>query len=219
MPTEHNVITDPNLHEPKGVAAANAGEVYTADGLGSGSHNLPQLQGQVAAANKTTPYSNGSGGVTWETPRTGQNARMDIVNNTTVIAVTAGSANLHLDADYIKVTLYADGNVGGSDITLNTDSTFTINTTGTYMLALWASTSSDTVSNLVALTPRINGVSDAPTSPVAKQLLKDIGSMSTINGFGFGSFTAGDVIDLGIASDKTSNLTIHESVFHAFRIS
>lgn len=33
---EHSAITDPDIHEPKGVAAATAGEVYVADGAGSG---------------------------------------------------------------------------------------------------------------------------------------------------------------------------------------
>lgn len=33
---EHSVLTDPELHEPKGIGAANANEVYLADGLGSG---------------------------------------------------------------------------------------------------------------------------------------------------------------------------------------
>lgn len=33
---EHSSLTDPNLHEPKGVAAASAGEVYVADGSASG---------------------------------------------------------------------------------------------------------------------------------------------------------------------------------------
>ena len=37
MPTEHNTITDPEIHEPKGVAAAASGEVYVANGAGSGS--------------------------------------------------------------------------------------------------------------------------------------------------------------------------------------
>lgn len=41
---EHNTITDPYLHEPKGVATANAKEVYIADGLGSGSWTNPADQ-------------------------------------------------------------------------------------------------------------------------------------------------------------------------------
>jgi len=38
---EHNVITDPEIHEPKGIAAASTGELYVADGGGSGSWSKP----------------------------------------------------------------------------------------------------------------------------------------------------------------------------------
>lgn len=34
---EHSTITDPNIHEPKGIASASANTVYIADGSGSGS--------------------------------------------------------------------------------------------------------------------------------------------------------------------------------------
>ena len=37
MTIQHNVITDPDIHEPKGVAAASAGQIYVANGAGSGS--------------------------------------------------------------------------------------------------------------------------------------------------------------------------------------
>jgi hypothetical protein len=36
MTTEHNIITDPEIHEPKGVAAATVGQVYLSDGVSSG---------------------------------------------------------------------------------------------------------------------------------------------------------------------------------------
>lgn len=36
MPTIHDEITDPDIHEPKGVVTASANEVYIADGEGSG---------------------------------------------------------------------------------------------------------------------------------------------------------------------------------------
>ena len=32
----HNTLTDPYLHEPKGVSTATAGQVYIANGAGSG---------------------------------------------------------------------------------------------------------------------------------------------------------------------------------------
>lgn len=36
MTIQHSLITDPNIHEPKGVASAAIGNVYVADGAGSG---------------------------------------------------------------------------------------------------------------------------------------------------------------------------------------
>jgi hypothetical protein len=38
---QHKLITDPDLHEPKGVAAAVTGKVYVSDGAGSGSWQYP----------------------------------------------------------------------------------------------------------------------------------------------------------------------------------
>ena len=38
---QHSNITDPNIHEPKGASTANEGDIYTADGVGSGSWGQP----------------------------------------------------------------------------------------------------------------------------------------------------------------------------------
>lgn len=38
---QHSALTDPNLHEPKGVSTAAAGKVYVANGAGSGSWLYP----------------------------------------------------------------------------------------------------------------------------------------------------------------------------------
>lgn len=37
----HSVLTDPNLHEPKGASTASIGTVYTSNGAGSGSWVAP----------------------------------------------------------------------------------------------------------------------------------------------------------------------------------
>lgn len=39
---EHVTITDPEIHEPKGASSANSGEVYVANGAGSGSWTDPK---------------------------------------------------------------------------------------------------------------------------------------------------------------------------------
>jgi hypothetical protein len=36
MTVQHNAITDPDIHEPKGIAAATEGKVYVSDGASSG---------------------------------------------------------------------------------------------------------------------------------------------------------------------------------------
>lgn len=41
MAQNHAALTDPDLHEPKGVAAATSGTTYHADGAGSGSFSFP----------------------------------------------------------------------------------------------------------------------------------------------------------------------------------
>lgn len=41
MAVQHKNITDPDIHEPKGVASAAVGKVYVSDGAGSGSWEYP----------------------------------------------------------------------------------------------------------------------------------------------------------------------------------
>lgn len=59
----HVDLTDPNLHEPKGVATATAGQVYQADGAGSGSWELPiklytvAVTGAEVTANTTEEHT------------------------------------------------------------------------------------------------------------------------------------------------------------------
>jgi hypothetical protein len=46
----HNTLTDPYLHEPKGVASAASGEVYVANGAGSGAWTAKEtLVGETLA--------------------------------------------------------------------------------------------------------------------------------------------------------------------------
>lgn len=50
MAIQHNTITDPNIHEPKGVSTATDGQVYKADGAGSGTWTSPLLGQDTATA-------------------------------------------------------------------------------------------------------------------------------------------------------------------------
>lgn len=48
---EHSTITDPNIHEPKGIAAATADQIYVADGAGSG--DWTDIDDYITAVNWT----------------------------------------------------------------------------------------------------------------------------------------------------------------------
>lgn len=44
MAVEHNILTDPDIHEPKGISGASAGSVYVANGAGSGAWTDPSIE-------------------------------------------------------------------------------------------------------------------------------------------------------------------------------
>lgn len=65
MTIEHVNITDPNIHEPKGVSTANSEDVYIADGVGSGAWAANYPKGVGLAQAGSVLRANGSGGAAW----------------------------------------------------------------------------------------------------------------------------------------------------------
>jgi hypothetical protein len=65
LTVEHRDIPDSGLHEPKGVSNASSGQVYNADGVGSGAWGPATIEGQNTAAAETIPVNDGTGGITW----------------------------------------------------------------------------------------------------------------------------------------------------------
>lgn len=59
---EHNTITDPEIHEPKGVSTATVGQVYVANGAGSGAWQVP-LGNNIVVVNSLSDFPTPSGGV------------------------------------------------------------------------------------------------------------------------------------------------------------
>src|SRR5690349_8538451 len=55
--TPHSTMSDPDLHEPKGVSSAVAGSIYQADGAGSGNWKLP-IQKLTVALSPSTVANN-----------------------------------------------------------------------------------------------------------------------------------------------------------------
>lgn len=56
---QHNALTDPNIHEPKGASTATSGQVYVADGTGSGvwQHVAGHAYGDIYITNNSTAFT------------------------------------------------------------------------------------------------------------------------------------------------------------------
>lgn len=63
---EHRNIPNDGLHEPKDVVFATPGQVYVADGNGSGTWQTPPVAGIDTALQGQVYMANGSGGASWE---------------------------------------------------------------------------------------------------------------------------------------------------------
>ena len=59
MTIQHNTITDPDIHEPKGVASATSGKVYISNGSGSGTWEYPpgKAHAEIYISGGTTAHT------------------------------------------------------------------------------------------------------------------------------------------------------------------
>ena len=121
------------------------------------------------------------------------------------IALTAGDVSL--SASYIELNAAGMWSSGGSlNTALDTaGGSITVEHSGTYLLSAYVNVSSDTASKTVGISYKVN-------SNLSVQKLigiaKDIGDTVSLSGTSIATLTAGDVVKLAIASDKTSTATI-----------
>lgn len=61
MTIQHSIITDPDIHEPKGVASATAGKVYISNGSGTGAWGYApaKAHGEIYITGGTTAHTLG----------------------------------------------------------------------------------------------------------------------------------------------------------------
>lgn len=110
MAIEHVDITDPNIHEPKGVAAASAGDAYVADGLGSGAWTPVQIANAACLKASSTGDTTGvttsyqvlnnatlGGTITWT-----ENTALNLTTDTTSGFITIADTGLY-NVSYIAV--------------------------------------------------------------------------------------------------------------------
>lgn len=117
---QHNAITDPYIHEPKGVSTATAGYAYLADGAGSGdwSYVLTEpnfsfetvLKG-TSVATSQNPTGTGSAGAITVEFGPGQHGPSDPVMLSSGGIVTCNEAGLY----FLRVALHV-GRTGGAGV-------------------------------------------------------------------------------------------------------
>lgn len=213
MTVQHNVITDPDLHEPKGVASAASGKVYKSDGTGSGSWVYP-LTGLDTALADQTFESDGSGSGIWKYPPAKGHAEIYINNGTTAHTLGSGSSFTKLNpgtewtASGFEDILTVDPANGEIDLVL----------AGHYKVDFWINF---TTAALSSGTPyyfkfAINGTPSARVVTVTKPT----NGIDTLHVMASGliSATAGQTLSIYAGGDGTSsstNITVTEAGLNA----
>lgn len=185
MTIEHVILTDPYLHEPKGVALANDGEVYVADGVGSG-----------AWKKYVQDTAHGS---------------MTITNNTTAKELTAAvDATFNTDTDYTVLSSTGAPWVGENlhNITFF-ENRLTVDKTGVYKLDFWITVNSWAAANTsVAFKYRKNGSDFSPRKIAVKTNAASDRREAAASGLV--ELAAGDYIQIYVAASDTGNYTFND---------
>lgn len=123
--TEHNTISDPNLHEPKGASSATDKQVYVSDGAGSGTWvTWPfgwgfyehSLSGQVIDTTASLIHINGLGTQTNETQLPQGASSLWSIGSNKLLPISEG------DAYEIRLSLPIASKTGSpGTLTLETD--------------------------------------------------------------------------------------------------
>lgn len=138
---------------------------------------------------------------------------MAITNNTNAFNLTAAvDPTLQTNSDYVLFTgtgaPWAGENLFGG-MTFNTDR-LVIPVTGIYRVDLWSNIiqfPSNTAR--VGAQYRVNGATFGPRKVVDKS--NSAGDVGQLSGFGIGSFTAGDFIQIYVASDTTGGMIMRNA--------
>lgn len=185
MAIQHSAITDPDIHEPKGAAAATNRQVLTATGTG------------------TTAFVNSF---------LNTHSEVNITSNTIAKAVTAAvDPTLNTDTDYVKMggasfpwlTAYSD------NISFATDQ-FTLPYDGYYLVSFWGTFKVAAINTFMAVKYSINNtppysVQKLITQAATANDLKSLSATSIL-----GPVTAGDTLSLYLASSTSTNITLQD---------
>ncbi len=191
---EHRDITDPLLHEPKGIAALaggvpDANKVYVSDGAGSGIWiNLP---------NQSPPY-----------------IELDIVSPTGILVGVGGSGiDIRDPVSYTQIiqNYTSSGLLNGFTIDGVTGEAI-VPVDGIYQTQFWISLSDSIGNNVLAIAASIDGsFAGVQTRPVYQTKTRDAANIIAIPGGSIAQLTAGQKIGVGLAAESAGNVTMYDS--------
>jgi hypothetical protein len=217
MTIQHKLITDPDIHEPKGTSTALTQQVYVANGTGSGSWQDQKPAGTLTAVANKVYVTNGAGAGTLQYPAGKLYADMYIDGGVTSQTLSASSAYAKLDPG----SEWTAGQYKG--LTINgTDGTITLTEAGTYMVNFWvafttASVATGTVYNFKYA---INGTPGSRILKVSKYT--NGADLISLCATGIVTVSANDVLSVHAAGDATSSGTaiiVREAGLTALRLS
>lgn len=142
-----------------------------------------------------------------------QYGQINVTNNATPLALTAAvDQALFTNSDYVQVQGVFNAIPHGLNfgITQQADS-LTVARNSVLRPHVWMSVTSNVANTNVAIKFAVNGVLGLERRPRAK--IGTGGDRVNIAAHGFAEFSAGDVVTLWIASDKTANITVEDAVF------
>ena len=189
MSNEHKDITDPNIHPPKGFAAASNGQSPTkSDGLGE---------------------------LIWTYPGGGVFGQMDIIGNTTAIAVSAATdTTLNTDANYVKITGAGAPWVATHQrfVTFVTDK-LQVQVPGIYFINFWCSGVISANNTRIAIKFAVNDTAPYSVPKLATRSTevndtRNLAASSIIT-----SLAVNDSLSLYVAASGATNVTLQDAGF------
>lgn len=212
MTIQHNAISDPNIHEPKGIAASASNQAYIANGAGSGTWKKIDAttikgSGSDGGISGLKLISDGTEG--FALVKDFAYGGMNIIGNTNNFALTAvADTTLGTASQY---TLFTGTGApwalsSASDVTFLTDR-LTVGVQGVYELSVWANINGfPSATAKVGLRYRTGGVTFSTKAPICKS--GAAGDVCQLVMTEFVTLGPTDYLQIYVASDATGNLIV-----------
>lgn len=213
MTIQHKLITDPDIHEPKGAAAAGARKVYVADGAGSGNWEYVKPEGTTTALAGEVYVADGAGSGSMEYPAGKLHAEIYITGGTTAQTLSSGSAYARLDPG----TAWQQGETNVLTTTPS-DGTITLTKAGTYFISFWVNLVTAAIAQGASYNFKyaINGTVGTRKFHVHK--ISNGADSLMASATGLVTVAANDVLSIHVGGDATSSgttITVDEAGLQA----